>query len=60
MTSPVSAAIMITIGLIVLIMLLALTLVTLLVIKRRRLAKEKADDESKAEARGIETQEFKS
>ncbi|XP_054167069.1 irregular chiasm C-roughest protein-like [Oppia nitens] len=50
-TSPVSAAIMITIGLIVLIMLLALTLVTLLVIKRRKLAKEKTDDESKAEAR---------
>lgn len=50
---------MITIGLIVLIMLLALTLVTTLVIKRRKLAKEKADDESKAEARGIE-QDFKS
>jgi len=58
--SPVSAAIMITIGLIVLIMLLALTLVTMLVIKRRKLAKEKADDESKAEARGIEQQDFKS
>ncbi len=49
---------MITIGLIILIMLFALTLVTMLIIKRRRLGKEKSDDESKAEARGIE-QELK-
>ncbi len=57
-SSPISAAIMITIGLIILIMLFALTLVTMLIIKRRRLGKEKSDDESKAEARGIE-QELK-
>lgn len=55
-----SAAIMITVGLIVLILLLALTLATTVLIKRRKVAKEKADDESKAEARGIEQETIKS
>jgi hypothetical protein len=57
-SSPISAAIMITIGLIILIMLFAFTLVTMLIIKRRKQGKQKSDDESKAEARGIE-QELK-